>query len=148
MIPNGHPKKLQKLYHTIICSHCCPRCPFIFLEPVQENGNRHLREASKSFRKSQRLWGIYLKCLFNIPRACAGKWYLTDTSKKGPKSIFVFENRSVCLGLPDCPFQIPWACAGKRYLTDTSERLQFFLEKICLEVSVKKTNEPVGENDT
>ena len=52
MIPNGHPKKLQKLYHTIICSHCCPRCPFIFLEPVQENGNRHLREPSKSFRKS------------------------------------------------------------------------------------------------
>ena len=28
MRANGHPKKLQKLYHTISCSHCCPRCPF------------------------------------------------------------------------------------------------------------------------
>ena len=37
------------------------------------------------------------------------------------------------------------ACAGKRPLTDTSKKAP---EKVCLEVSVKKSLEPVGGNDT
>ena len=37
------------------------------------------------------------------------------------------------------------ACAGKRYLTDTSTEAS---EEACLEVRVKKSLEPVGENDT
>ena len=82
MIPNGHPQTCLKWHWSVVrmvsvryhfrrprarkgyltCTLRsfkqkpndiqCRKCPFLFLEPVQENGNRHLRDASKSLQKS------------------------------------------------------------------------------------------------
>ena len=123
-IPNRPLEKLQIRCNRKLKKLRCRKCPFGTLEPVQENALSRTPPISlkviKIIFKNQAHWRQNRRCLFNIPRPCAGKQYLTDTSKKCTKSTNLIQK---------------WTSSGsvrenfaslcrKMILTDTSKTLQ------------------------